>query len=90
MSNMAIEVLTEQLAKVREQAPAACGLEDCYDLPTAVRVLIDFAWRAVNGSGVNCSSAGSEKNCQCCGRSLEMFTADLDWCPNCHKTYDGC
>ena len=44
------EILDEQLRIIRERAPVACELEDCYGLPTAIGVLIDFAWRAVNGS----------------------------------------
>lgn len=27
--------------------------------------------------------------CGICNVELEIFTADLDWCPNCHQVYSG-
>lgn len=41
------------LAAIRESAPSACELEDCHDIGCAVRVLLMFAWRTVNGSKEN-------------------------------------
>lgn len=38
------------LAAIRESAPVACKLEECHDIGYAVRVLLMFAWRAVNGN----------------------------------------
>ena len=38
----------ELVQQINSGAPAACELEDCLDLATCVRVLMEFAWRAVN------------------------------------------
>jgi hypothetical protein len=37
------------LAVIRDLAPRACKLDECHDMKHAVRVLLDFAFRAVNG-----------------------------------------
>lgn len=42
------EEIAHALEIINSGAPAACHLEDCRLLSAAVRVLIDFAWRAVN------------------------------------------
>jgi hypothetical protein len=43
------DIINKQMSIIREQCPKACNLEDCFDLATAVKVLIDFSWRAVSG-----------------------------------------
>jgi len=48
----------DAMQNIRSTAPAACELEDCHDMETAVRRLIEFAHQAVSGSReasqVNC------------------------------------
>ena len=43
------DIINKQMSIIREQCPKACNLEDCFDLATAVKVLIDFSWCAVSG-----------------------------------------
>lgn len=38
----------ECLQLINANAPAACELEDCRDMRTAVRRLVDFAWHSVS------------------------------------------
>jgi hypothetical protein len=65
----------ELLAMIRELSPVACGLSDCFEMELAVKTLLDFAWRAVNGKETKTGTLAI--------RHFEVVTLRVGECEGC-------